>query len=73
MLFKKKDKRFPLTEKGIHDMFKYEKDRKVKRINAVTYIAVILAMFAFGILSKEIFMVMIANRGINGITDLVFR
>jgi len=72
-LFKRKDMRFPLTEKGIEDMFKYERERKTKKINSYTYIAVIIAMFGFEILSKEIFMVMLANKGINGITALVFR
>ncbi|HEY5588440.1 MAG TPA: hypothetical protein VIK86_05725 [Candidatus Paceibacterota bacterium] len=73
MLFKKKDKRFPLTEQGIQDMFKYEKDRKIKKINTVTYVVVIMLMFGLGILSKEIFMVMVANKGIGGITDIIFR
>jgi len=72
MLFKK-DKRFPLTEKGIADMFKYEQDKKIKKINTVTYMGVIIAMFAFGFLSKEFLFLMIANKGLNGITDIVFR
>lgn len=73
MLFKKKDVRFPLSEQGIKDMFKYEQDRKVKKINSYTYVGVIIGMFAFGFLSKEILMIMIANKGLNGITDMVFR
>ncbi|HEY8890700.1 MAG TPA: hypothetical protein VIM70_10630 [Clostridium sp.] len=69
----KKDKRFPLTTKGIEDMFKYEKDIKIKKINGYTGIAVILVLFGLGFLSKEIFMIMIATKGLNGITDIIFR
>jgi len=72
-LFKKKDMRFPLTEQGIKDMFAYEKERKTKKINSYTYIVVIIAMFGFGLLSKEILMIMLANKGINGITGMIFR
>lgn len=72
-LFKEKEKRFPLTLQGIEEWKQYEKQRKTKKINNYTYIAVLLAFFGFGILSKEILLVMLANKGINGITDLFFR
>lgn len=71
-MFKKKEARFPLTEQGIKDMMAYKQSQKLKKINSYTYIAVILVMFGVGFLPKEMMVLMVANKGINGVTGLFF-
>lgn len=72
-LFKKKVKSYPATDEGLVQMRFDVKQNKTKKINGYTSIVVILVLFAVGFLSKEILIILLANKGINGITELVIK
>lgn len=68
----KRDKVYKYTAVGIAEMHADMIKAKTQKINTITSVVVIGSFFAFGILSKEIFMVMAAGKIINIATDIVF-
>jgi len=48
-----------------------QKQEKLGKINNIIGLVVILGMFTFGILGKELFIILLANKGINKITSFM--
>jgi hypothetical protein len=65
----KKGKIYPFNTLGYVKMLWDIRQEKVGKINSIMSIVIILLMFGLGLLSKELFMIMLANAGIGKITS----
>ncbi len=67
----KKGKRYKFDRFGYAQLLLDIKNEKLNKINSVTSIIIILAMFGLGLVSKELLMIILANKGINKVTSLL--
>lgn len=65
----KKEKRYEFNSIGYVKMLWDLRQEKLGKINSVMSIALILGLFALGFLGKELFVIMVANMGINKVTS----
>lgn len=70
-IFRKKEKRYKFTAIGYAQMLLDIKQEKMNKINGYTSLIVILIMFVIGLLSKELMIIILANKGINKVTSLL--
>lgn len=64
-----KEKKYKFDRFGYAQLLLDLKNEKLEKINSVTSIAVVLAMFGLGLLNKEFLMIILANKGINKVTS----
>jgi len=67
----KKDKSCKMNSLECAKMLWEQKQEKLGKINNIIGLVVILGMFTFGILGKELFIILLANKGINKITSFM--
>lgn len=67
----KKEKRYKFDRFGYAQLLLDIKNEKLNKINSITSVVVILAMFGLGLVSKELLMIILANKGINKVTSLL--
>lgn len=67
----KKEKRYKFDRFGYAQLLLDIKNEKLNKINSVTSVVIIIAMFGLGLVSKELLMIILANKGINKVTSLL--
>lgn len=67
----KKEKRYKFDRFGYAQLLLDIKNEKLNKINSITSVVIIIAMFGLGLVSKELLMIILANKGINKVTSLL--